>query len=51
MLSMLSAEDRLKYKETGVEKLVQKIGYSLEEDPASVDIGGCGEGDGRVDHR
>ncbi len=37
MLSMLSAEDRLKFKGTGVEAIIKKIGYSLEDDPASVD--------------
>lgn len=37
MLSMLSAEDRLKFKGTGVEAVMQKIGYTLEDDPASVD--------------
>lgn len=33
MLSMLSVEDRLKYKDTGLGKLITKLGYSLDVIP------------------
>ena len=38
MLGMLSVEDRMKFKGTGAEAIIKKIGYSLEDDPASVDV-------------
>ncbi|HEY5531086.1 MAG TPA: hypothetical protein VIK22_03705, partial [Candidatus Anoxymicrobiaceae bacterium] len=38
MVKMLSPEDRLKYKETALEKLANKVGYSFAEDPDSVNI-------------
>jgi putative sterol carrier protein len=38
MLGMLSKEERVKYKGTGVEKLAARLGYSLEDEPGSVDI-------------
>ncbi len=38
MLGLLSKEDRLKYKGTGLEKLASKLGYSLGDEPGSVDI-------------
>jgi putative sterol carrier protein len=38
MVKLLSPEDRLKYKETALEKLANKVGYSFAEDPDSVDI-------------
>ncbi|HEY5531294.1 MAG TPA: SCP2 sterol-binding domain-containing protein [Candidatus Anoxymicrobiaceae bacterium] len=38
MVELLSEEDRLKYKETNLEKLANKVGYSFSEDPASADI-------------
>ena len=38
MLGMLSAEDRAKFKGTGVEKVAEKIGYSLDDDPSTVDV-------------
>lgn len=39
MLGMLSKEDRVKYKGTGLDKFLAKVGYSLEDEPGSVDIG------------
>jgi putative sterol carrier protein len=38
MVKLLSPEDRLKYKDTALEKLAGKVGYSFSEDPDSVDI-------------
>lgn len=38
MLSMLSHEDRLKYKETGLGKLLEKVGYSLDKVPEISDL-------------
>ncbi len=38
MLGMLSAEERAKYRGTGLETVAKKIGYELEDDPSSVDL-------------
>jgi|LSQX01.3.fsa_nt_gb putative sterol carrier protein len=38
MLGMLSKEERLEYKGTGLEKLLNKAGYNLEDDPADVNM-------------
>jgi putative sterol carrier protein len=38
MLDMLSTEDRAKFKGTGVDNIIQKIGFSLDDDPSTVGV-------------
>jgi putative sterol carrier protein len=38
MLGMLSEEDRKLYKGTGIENVMRKVGYSLDDDPESADM-------------
>jgi putative sterol carrier protein len=38
MLGLLSPQERLKYKDTGLGALVEKLGVSLADDPAAVDM-------------
>ncbi|HOB86508.1 MAG TPA: SCP2 sterol-binding domain-containing protein, partial [Bacillota bacterium] len=37
MLSLLSPEERLKYKDTGLGQLAEKLGLSLDMDPEAID--------------
>lgn len=38
MLSMLSPEDRLKYKGTGLQRVIEKLGFSLDNLPGADDV-------------